>query len=381
MLLQLVIVIAFAAHLLAMNLAMAGPLLCVWLEWRGVRSSDAVSCRLELALARWSVAAFVVGMALGGALLGWLWLAGAASYFAALQTLPADRLAFAGAELVFYLVCQGWYCRLARRRWLAVAAAESRAGSAPPRRVLSRVLGLAAATNLMYHFPALFAMIAVIRARPELWDHTLDRVLYRSLLLNPEILSRMAHVWLAGLATAGAVLMLLAARMGGAAVSLRAAAGPEDPPLEAGAAAQVAATGARVALAATLAQMPVGLWVLFELPGPAAAVLWDGDVPGLAMLAGGVALSMVLLQQLAGAAFGDVQAGGALRCCWTMGAVVLLMCGTVDRLQQGAADGDPAAAAAREKAQPGGRRAGQQAYQRAFAISATINRHQAACLP
>lgn len=381
MLLSLVTAIVFAAHLLAMNLAMAGPLLCVWLEWRSVRRVDPVSRRLEWSLARWSLWAFVAGTALAGALLGLLWLVGSSSYFAALETLPADRLGFAAAELVFYLVCQGWYCLLARRRWLALSSPESASGVSPPRRVLSRVLALAAASNLMYHFPALFAMIAIIRARPELWDQTLDRALYRSLLLNPEILSRIAHVWLAGLATAGVALMWLAARSAVSSAAAESTANPEQPPSDAGASARVAATGARVALAATLAQMPVGLWVLFELPGPAAAVLWNGDVPGLAMLAGGVALSMVLLQQLGGAAFGDVEAAAAQRCGWTMAAVVLLMCGTVDRLQRLAAEGAASTAAAHEKAQPGGSRAGRKFFQGAIAVSGSLNRHPAACLP
>lgn len=343
MLLSLATVLVFAAHLLAVNLAMAGPLLCVWLEWRGARRSDEAARRLELSLARWSLAAFVAGVLLGAVLLGLLWVGEAAAYFAAIRTLPADRLGFAAGELLFYLACQGCYCRLARRRWLAATPAWSTAAAmsndgrlttGPPRRGLSRLLGLAAASNLMYHFPALFAMLAVIRSRPELWDRTLDRGLYHALLFDPQVFSRMLHVWLAAVATAGLVLMWRAARL--TAVSELSPGTPEQaaPAGDTSTERRVAATGACGALAATLAQMPVGLWVLFELPGPAAAPLWDGDVLVLAMLAGAVALSMWLLQQLAGAALGDCQLAAVHRCLWTTAAVVLLMCGVVERLQR-----------------------------------------------
>ncbi len=197
---------------------------------------------------RWSLAGFGLGVLLGAMLLGLLWLSDAGPYFAAVRTLPADRLAFAGSELLFYVICQGVYCRLARRR---------QAGRQPSRRGLGRVLALAAASNLMYHFPALFSMLAVISNRPELWGRTLDRGLYHSLLIDPEVISRVLHVWLAALATAGVAVMLLASRL----------ANPSDGP----AASPLAAAGARWALVASLAQLPVGLWVLFELRGPAAA--------------------------------------------------------------------------------------------------------------
>jgi hypothetical protein len=310
-LLALATTVLFTAHLLAVNLAMAGPLLCIWLEWRDAKRDDPLARRIDLALARWSLAAFGLGILIGVALLGLLWLSDNEPYFAAVRTLPADRLAFTGGELLFYLVCQGVYCRLARRRL---------EGRQPSRRGLSRVLAIAAASNLMYHFPALFSMLAVISNRPELWDRTLDRPLYRALLIEPEVVSRVLHVWLAAIATAGAAVMLLASRLADPSH------GPSASPL--------AAAGARWALIASLAQLPVGLWVLFELRGPAAAPLWNGDIAVLLLVGGGILLAMLLLQQLAGLSLGDCTPKNVRRSAITTAAVVLLMCGAVDRMQR-----------------------------------------------
>src|SRR4029079_19472558 len=83
---------------------------------------------------------------------------------------------------------------------------------------------------------------------------TLDRHAYYKLLMDPQTVSRVLHIWLASLAVAGAVVMLRCIQM----------AKRQDMPVEV--AARVAAGGARIALSATLLQLPIGAWVLLELP-------------------------------------------------------------------------------------------------------------------
>ncbi len=54
----------------------------------------------------------------------------------------------------------------------------------------------------------------------------------------------------------------------------------------------------------------------------------------LLLVGGGILLTMLLLQQLAGLSLGDSTAKNVRRCAMTMAVVVLLMCSAVDRMQR-----------------------------------------------
>ena len=76
---------------------------------------------------------------------------------------------------------------------------------------MAGLLALLAATDLMYHFPPLFAMLALLDRRTELAGQTLTSSLYRTLLVDPQVMAMVAHVWLAAIAVTGILVMRLAA--------------------------------------------------------------------------------------------------------------------------------------------------------------------------
>ena len=71
----------FAAHLLLVNVAAAGPLVCVWLEWWASRRGDRLADEIAHRLARDSTWALALAMLLGGVLLTVLWGRRDSAYF------------------------------------------------------------------------------------------------------------------------------------------------------------------------------------------------------------------------------------------------------------------------------------------------------------
>jgi hypothetical protein len=168
-LLELLLVFVFSLHLIAVNIAAAGPFLCIALEWRATRRSDDFAGMIGRQLAGLCVVALVAGVAIGAALL-WMLSIASPSYWSAIERVPAQRWWFAGGEMVFYLVCMIPYAllwdRAVNQRWW------------------HRLLALLAATNLLYHFPPLFTMISLLSTRSELATASLDRALYLALFTD-----------------------------------------------------------------------------------------------------------------------------------------------------------------------------------------------------
>ncbi len=97
---ELTLVTVVAAHLLAVNLAGAGPLVLVWLDWFGCRRQWPQGQQAALRLGWWSIAAAAIGVALGAG-------AGGAFLFAAASVCRVsvgDSQSGAGGPLV---VCGG----------------------------------------------------------------------------------------------------------------------------------------------------------------------------------------------------------------------------------------------------------------------------------
>ncbi len=113
--LDLLLTLMFAVHLLAVDLAMAGPLIAVGLEWRGTRRNDPDAGPLARRLADCSWIAAVIGVGLGGGmgLIGW--------YLPLSDTSPDawvpfwvwnhvfQRLPRVASELAVYWLCLGAY--------------------------------------------------------------------------------------------------------------------------------------------------------------------------------------------------------------------------------------------------------------------------------
>jgi hypothetical protein len=259
---------------------------------------------------------------------------------------PAHRWWFFGGEVLFYVFCIVAYVWL----WIGegthiVASAavdtdarlrqgESSIGETPPRaRWWHRLLAVLAATNVLYHFPPLFTMLSLMSTRPELADAPLDRSLYVELFTDSETLARVAHHWLSSITTAGVAWMLLVAR--------RRPPAQTESQTESGALPAILA--ARIALFATVLQLPTGLWLLLASPLKAQSQLLGGEISTTLLFATAIFAMVLLLQNLASAALGDVSRSTALKTTALLLTVLLLMSYVLHRTRAGPAGGREAA--------------------------------------
>lgn len=314
--LDFLLVALLTLHLLLVDVAMAGPLACIWLEWRGARAANLAADNLARNLARLATGALVGGVVLGGILLAIRWATGDRGYFRAVAMIPASRLWFGLAELLFYLACMlayvGLWDRL--RAW----------------RFAHRLLALAASSNLLLHFPALFVIVSVLSRRSAMTNEPLDRAGYWQLLLDGEVASRVVHVWLSSLAVTGVVLMALALRS-------------KLPSDAFGARQGLIQRGAWLALIATLLQLPVGMWVTLEMSEAARESLFGGDLLASSLFGLSLLLVLLLAHTLAAMAQGDSRPGHVRRSVAMAAMIVLLMVGTRWRANELARAVEPAA--------------------------------------
>ena len=101
--------------------------------------------------------------------------------------------------------------------------------------------------------------------------------------------------------------------------------------------------GARVALFATLLQIPIGVWVLIQSPSELQDRLMGGDAIGTILFAASICTAIVLVQLLGTVAFAnlsntdapDVNIRGATwRATGMLFLVIVLMTGTLQRMHQ-----------------------------------------------
>ena len=322
---DLLLVAAFTAHLIAVNVAAAGPLFCVALEWRGMRRGDSAILAIARRFAVLSLASFAAGVFSGAMLLAIIWYV-EPSYWAAIRRVPEHRWWFFGGEIVFYLVFMVayvwlWNGGVGRHVALRDADASLRHGESSigvirlRGRLWHRLLAIMAATNVLYHFPPLFTMLSLMSTRPELADATLDRSLYVRLFTDAETLARVAHHWLSSITTAGGALMLIAAR------SNR----ELQPETEQRSSDWATTFAARVALLATALQLPAGLWLLFASPAQAQSQLLGGQMPTTLLFATAIFAMVLLLQSLATQALGDGSRSTAIMTAALLLVVLVLM--------------------------------------------------------
>ena len=293
--LELLVAGVLTVHLLAMNVACGGPLLCLGLR-RYELNQERSQRSLGQSLAWLSLGAFLVGMLTGG---GLLVLPGAEGLRGALGRFPARAYWFAGAELLFSLICLWAYAQF----W----------GRPRPWRWGHGLLAWAATGNLLYHFPPLMIVIGKLTKNPA-WtvEAVIDRPLFLELMVHPEVLSLSLHYGAASLAVAAMGVLALVARQESEEKETNACRG-----------------AARIALFCTLLQLPLGVWVLVTLPEAGRGALVGGSVLASALFLGSLITTMVLMQGLMRIAIGDFAKQDCLRVVWLMVLIVLLMTATL----------------------------------------------------
>jgi hypothetical protein len=299
-LLELAIIPLLALHLLCVNVASAGPLVCIFLEWREGRG-DKLAGQLANFLGQASFWTLLLGGLLGLAIGTLLWT----DDYATLWTnAMAYKASWGLGEYFFSLLLAGgyllWRCAPSRLRGL--------------RHFLLFLNG----SNLLYHFPFLFAVAEdVLRfGNPE---EPIYGPGFRHWMAEPDVLARAVHVILASFAVTGVVLI-------GYGLRLQRQGSPVD-------AAQTARWGAWTALVPSLLQIPVGVWLVMVLPADWQARAMGGDVAAVVMLATSVLLALFMLQDLASIALGEVERKHMLRSMVLMVLIVLLMTGVLRRMR------------------------------------------------
>jgi len=271
-------------HFITVNLAVGGPMLALWLDRRS-RRGDAAADLLGRSMLRIGLLGMYAGGALGVVAAYLWWSAAPTAVERAFRSLPRSRYEFGLAEFVFSAICfEVW-----RRLWTNDGRRWRRTGW---------WLGLAATTNVAYHFPTLFAGLSVLSTRPTQAGGT---VRFVSLLVDAEVLARTAHFLVASVAVAGTVLSWLAAQ-----ASPRQSTDDSAKTNPTTAAELLRRRGSQIALFATLLQWPIGIGVLLTLPDRSRDGLLGDDLTTAAMFGISLGAVVVLMHRLAAAAFGRV---------------------------------------------------------------------------
>lgn len=281
-----------------MSVATAGPLICIWLKRREVRREDAEAGRLGRFLAWRCVTLLLIGIGLGLLAGELLWLADDRKFFAALAIVPRRRLWFGVMELLFFLVLMICYARA----WPRVNRPT----------LWHPALAVLAATDLIYHFPPLFAGLAVLQ------EHKIpaDELVYAqflSLVFGPEALARALHFLLASFAVTGTVVLLHLLRQSAAAT-------PFSP--------RWIAWAGRLVLIPSLAQLLAGGYLLFVLPNYQQQRLMGDDLLATGAFAVSLLAVFALLHNLSLLALGETSQRQIARAIGLMALVVVAMTAT-----------------------------------------------------
>jgi len=292
------IILVLGIHLLAMNLASAGPLLAIWLG-RQPANGDPLRDEAGQTLAWHSVWAMIVGMLTGG---GLLYFQPSAGLSTALARLPSRALWFAVSELAFSLLClliyAGCWRAFQKHRWWHA------------------LLALLSSSNLLYHFPPLMSVLGKLAANPT-WAkaETLDRPALLPLMMRSEVLALSAHFVLASVAVAAiAVLWQLS---------------KSNDDRWKDFALPLSRRTAWIALLSSALQLPVGVWLLISLPNSAQTALMGNDTIASLAFATGLLMTFLLLQRLLTIAIGSVQTIDLRHVSWLLAILVLLMTATL----------------------------------------------------
>lgn len=285
-----------AAHLLCMNVSSGGPIVAAWLDWRGMRGSE-IAARAAVFLGRAAVIGLLLG-ALLGVLVGWLkWT----PEYEALWLGPLSyKLKWSMLEAIFSLMMLAVWCwflpgRAGGRRWAAV---------------MRSIVAVLAATNLLYHFPVLFAVAERLQEAGETTGAVLRGREFRG-LIDRWTIGLGLHVALASVAVSGAMLLVWARQM--------LARGDAET------GGTIARWGGRWALAPSLMQLPLGLFMLSILPPGEQMRLMGGSGLGVLLFVGALGAAFWLMNDLAQISMGEVTRGLLTRAVIAMVITVGLM--------------------------------------------------------
>jgi hypothetical protein len=299
---QLALILLLTAHLLCVNVAAAGPLVAMWLDWREGRGDKL--CGTAGRFLTWeSLALLAVGACLG-LTIGWMqW---DQAYRRAILQFDR-RVFFAVWELAFSLGLM----TMAAVWWTMIL--ESR----PLGRGVRMFLQFLAGTNLLYHFPLLFIVISDVSTAEASLSKSVDSADFRSLIVTGSVMSRAVHVCLASFAVTGVALIAHSEWL-----QRR---GTAD-------AARIAVWGGRLALVVTILQLPVGVWLLSQLPSRGQRLVLGGDPIATSLLGISILLALWLMHLLAAIALGDTTRKNTRLSVAVMVVTVLLMSGVLVRL-------------------------------------------------
>lgn len=303
--LDFVLVPLATLHLLAVYVATAAPLVCLWLGWRETRANDRAAALVGRRMAIGVLVVFLVGAALGFLALGLILWRGPVEYVNGLASLEPSRYWFGAVELLFSFACYATYV------WLWDKPLERSVG----RRFLARFLIVLGSTNLMYHFPTMFVVTGLLSTRPDAWQSYADFV---HVMRERESGARILHHVLAMFITAGVYLMVVSRRLA------RDGLDPED-------ASRVARWGGRLATIAVFCELPAGIYLLTQVSSPTRADLFGGDLGAMVLFTAGIVAALGLMHHVTAAALGETSRQAIGRAMILLFVVVLLMSATQHR--------------------------------------------------
>lgn len=308
---EFVIALLLTIHLVLVNLSMSGPIFCIWLDIRGRRQPQATDGSIAHQLACWSLGTLLLGSVIGTLLFVWYWWFGDPSFLRAVARLQ-PRIWWGFWELLFSIVCLSLYLlwwRCSKRRTLL-----ERCGH--------HLLALLASTNLMYHFPPLFIILARLRSCVDQPAEVISAAEFRTLLFSAQVVATTLHYWLASVATAGVWIVSKDALL--SSVNIK------EPPNVTPA---LVVAAARTALVATLLQIPVGWWLLTLLSESQQTLVLGGNTVLTLIFIVAVFSVVGLIYHLAAVAFGDVSQSTRLQSFGLLLLVIWLMSCTLVCLQ------------------------------------------------
>ena len=293
MVVEIIVALILGAHLLCVDLAAAGPLVCLWLDRKEGRGDEEAG-RAGRFLLKASLHALLVGTLLGVVAGCFLW---DAQYREQLMRL-ASRVHFGVWEWLFSLVLLYLYL-LSWRDATTCCGAKRR---------LRWFLPLLASTNLLYHFPPLFLIFSQLNPA----GAELTSAEFRARLVDGYVVARTVHFCLAALAVSGITLIIYTLKKGGSAETTEQTYQP-------------ARWGARLALVATLLQLPVGIWIILQMGPAAQRTVMGGSLITTGLFVASLIGALALMHCLSVLAFGAFQRVLAVRTISLMILVILLM--------------------------------------------------------
>ena len=317
--LYLLFVPLLAIHLLAMNVATAGPIVALWFQRRGRKREDGPASWVADQLVRHSMLALAVGIGLGLAAGAVLYGADGQRLRAAIGALPYGRLWWGVWELAFYFLCMALYLVLQ-----STAQRNSTAGVVA--RTMQWVLVWSAVTNLAYHFPLLFSVLAQLRSSATSAD--IAPIGTSELLkqwMQPRNLAMFIHFLMASVATSGVLVMFLGLRLG---------------KIEANQPAQwrIGHYGARIALVPTLLQLVGGVYLLFVLPQNLQDAMMGDNLVATSLFVVSVLVALALMHCLAGVALGQRSRASMIQAGILLVVTVLLMTASLHAARVGTSE-------------------------------------------